>query len=56
MASSIKPGNRFLRVVVSDELLERIQEYRFQHRLDSAAAALRCLLLAGLDLAAGKEP
>ena len=39
----------FLSFVVDEELLEMIDNYRFEHRLDSRAEAIRQLIRLGLD-------
>lgn len=44
--SSEKP---FLSFIVEEELLERIDNYRFENRLESRAEAIRQLIKLGLE-------
>jgi hypothetical protein len=46
MAQSKKP---FVTLIIDEDLLKRIEDYRFKHRFQSRAAAMKWLLSWALD-------
>lgn len=39
----------FLSFVIDEDLLQKIDDFRFRHRFESRAAAIRALILRGLE-------